>query len=331
MKHNRKYKLLKDLPDGAIVGDIYVDNGYGRYTNQRMDASKSPVIEHNSYFSWQVETSTDFFEEVNTVEKEGVAWCGIAEQTRCYSNIPDAAVFLKTQFEILQKSKYDNNLKDAHKWTKMPHGEPSSKKEEGWEILSYINPYVITDIKDGNIVKPNIYATLRDYPINSVLRKSDNIVFTVGDEVVRNNYADKIYSFEINGDSMNVGFCGGDVIGFFNLSEVSKAPTNTVEGKPLFVTDDGVSVSEGKMWMVSDYGWRITPVLICSNPFRGVTGNDYKYFSTEEAAKEYVLMNKPQFSISEINKIYPAPLHSPLHNEFEKQLINVAKSKTNNQ
>ena len=55
------------------------------------------------------------FEEVNTVEKEGVAWCGIAEQTRCYSNVPDAAVFLKNQFEILQKS---------------PNPEPSSKKEE---------------------------------------------------------------------------------------------------------------------------------------------------------------------------------------------------------
>jgi len=59
----KKYKLLVNLPDGAMVNDIYSDNGYGSYVNERMAAFKSPIIEHNSYFSWQVENK-DFFELV---------------------------------------------------------------------------------------------------------------------------------------------------------------------------------------------------------------------------------------------------------------------------
>lgn len=59
----KKYRLLKDLPDGAIKGDVYKKVG-DRYFNQRLDALKSPVIEHNSYFSWQVEDSLEWFEEV---------------------------------------------------------------------------------------------------------------------------------------------------------------------------------------------------------------------------------------------------------------------------
>jgi hypothetical protein len=63
-KETKKYRLLKDLPDGAIKGDVYITNGYGKYTNERMDAFKSPVIEHNAYYSWQVEDNKDWFEEV---------------------------------------------------------------------------------------------------------------------------------------------------------------------------------------------------------------------------------------------------------------------------
>jgi len=214
MKHNRKYKLLKDLPDGAIVGDIYVDNGYGKYTNQRMDASKSPVIEHNSYFSWQVETSTDFFEEVNTVEKEGVAWCGIAEQTRCYSNVPDAAVFLKNQFEILQKS---------------PNPEPSSKKEErDWEILSCkceqsIHPYQ-PDVclgKDKSVKLCEIY---------SVLRKADNTIFTVGEETT----IGVIKKFELKEELM---YWWNEHTWYY-FSQATKLPSNTAEDKPFVWTDE---------------------------------------------------------------------------------------------
>lgn len=46
-----------------------------------------------------------------------------------------------------------------------------------YEIVSYINPNIVTDIKGGNIEKANSYASLRNYPIHSVKRLSDNEVF----------------------------------------------------------------------------------------------------------------------------------------------------------
>jgi len=69
----KKYKLLVNLPDGAMVNDIYSDNGYGSYVNERMAAFKSPVIEHNSYFSWQVENKA-FFELVTGFEVQEIRY-----------------------------------------------------------------------------------------------------------------------------------------------------------------------------------------------------------------------------------------------------------------
>lgn len=65
----KRYILLKDLPD-AKAGDIYIlrnPNG-DTYVNEHTLTQKSPVIEHNSYFAWQV-INTDWFEEVLPVSE----------------------------------------------------------------------------------------------------------------------------------------------------------------------------------------------------------------------------------------------------------------------
>lgn len=54
------YVLKKDLPD-AKIGDEYVLQG-DRYYNSRSLNQSSPVIEHNSYFTWQVYAMPDWFE-----------------------------------------------------------------------------------------------------------------------------------------------------------------------------------------------------------------------------------------------------------------------------
>lgn len=60
----KKYKLLKDLPE-ASAGDIYVKEGNSdRYRNSHTLTQKSPVIEHNSYFTWQVENNPSWFQEI---------------------------------------------------------------------------------------------------------------------------------------------------------------------------------------------------------------------------------------------------------------------------
>ena len=59
----KRYRLLINLPDGATIGDTYKKVG-DRYFNESLDAIKSPVVEHNAYFTWQVENCPTYFEPV---------------------------------------------------------------------------------------------------------------------------------------------------------------------------------------------------------------------------------------------------------------------------
>lgn len=147
--------------------------------------------------------------------------------------------------------------------------------------------------------------------IHSVKRLSDGEVFTVGDFVDINNAIGSsnknltITGFNIGNvlsvltnDKINNKYAGRK--GFnISIAEHSKR-------KPLFRTEDGVDIYEG------DYYWG---VYICktnpylTNIYRTVSfashkhyDRDTKYFSTKEAAEEYILMNKPCLSINDINK-----------------------------
>lgn len=170
-------------------------------------------------------------EEVNTVEKPEIDWDGISNQTRKYEYNSDAAEFLKNQFKILQ-----NSL----------NPEPSSKKEEGWEIVEIVDTYYSNSI----ISKENklgVYS-LKDYltkyekgrfKINAVLRKSDNTVFTVGDEVGYkiNDTKFIVKTIKISGEPY---LLDGDTFHkhLLPLRNAIKAPTNTVEDKPFVWTDE---------------------------------------------------------------------------------------------
>lgn len=71
MNTDKRYRLLKDLPE-AKAGDIYfLENNNGdTYVNEYTLIQKSPVIEHNSYFSWQVENNPEWFELITEQPKE---------------------------------------------------------------------------------------------------------------------------------------------------------------------------------------------------------------------------------------------------------------------
>ncbi len=60
MSKTKKYRLLKDTPSEK-AGDIYEQRS-DRYINISEHSNNSPVIESNSYFSWQVENNPEWFE-----------------------------------------------------------------------------------------------------------------------------------------------------------------------------------------------------------------------------------------------------------------------------
>lgn len=128
--------------------------------------------------------------------------------------------------------------------------------------------------------------------IFQVLRKSDGLVFSVGDEV---NYG-KIEKFFIEG-GMNVHFTNGNGA---TLASIKPIP----QRRKLFTTEDGVAIFEG------DNFWYVTPPLrIFNDMCDSMTGGKYiahsrvgdKFFSTKEKAEEYITLNKPlNLSMKEI-------------------------------
>jgi hypothetical protein len=189
--------------------------------------------------------------------------------------------------------------------------------EKNYEILSFLgkitqSEYVLDE--ETNLYKnKTLYRKVskeellrKDCTIHSVKRLSDGEVFTVGDKIRHNN---------------NVIYPEGIITKLHIVSDVIFVETNNRERgfdtnislvhklykKKLFCTEDGVDIFEGdKYWSV----W-IEEVYINTKPFK-VNGcfkaedcmaedlNKIKFFSTKEAAEEYIIMNIPCLSINEL-------------------------------
>lgn len=214
----------------------------------------------------------------------------------------------------------------------MKPAPPPSELKEGkdWEIVSfkhgssetYFNlncngnyqtekfskeEFAIDDLLHNKIGKT--------YLIHSVKRLSDNTVWEVK-ERFSNNAAgiyteEEIKSFEIEGTLMKVRVAEGDDISYYELRNIDKltAPIQpVVEDKPILITtEEGVKkYKDDNCWCwdsKSDdrpFQWYSLP-----EPLHQISADisGYKYFDSEQAAKLYMLENKPCLSINEIISI----------------------------
>lgn len=67
--------------------------------------------------------------------------------------------------------------------------------------------------------------------------------------------------------------------------------------KPLFTTKDGVDMYDGDNFYFVRDDWQIYPYTVSSLL---TIKKEYKYFSTQELAREYALLNQPTLSIAEV-------------------------------
>jgi hypothetical protein len=112
-------------------------------------------------------------------------------------------------------------------------------------------------------------------------------VFTVGDET---NHG-RILSFEIINNDMYVNCTRGK----FNLREIEKTK------QPLFTTKDGKDIYEGdKFYGVWKSDFRITEATAYNMRF---WDENALRFSTEQAAKDWIVNNKPIISLNDVKKI----------------------------
>lgn len=181
--------------------------------------------------------------------------------------------------------------------------------------------------RKGHITNP--YTTQKllnhnDYGIHSVKRLSDGEVFTVGDYIISHTM-ERVQITKIFID--NIGL-------YFGWGSGNTSLVNTrVCKKPLFTTEDGVDIIDGdaSVWGTNNKSFYEPTEVNVLLALQVLKGNDnFKYFSTKEAAEEYILHTKPCLSINDVIiqtglfKPYSGGLHT-----MKKRLIKIAKQKLN--
>lgn len=169
-----------------------------------------------------------------------------------------------------------------------------------WEEVKQINYEILTvtakpnhpNLPVGSIKNSWININMDYFNINSVKRLSDGEVFTVGDKIT----AGIIKRFFINGNSL---ICVGGKNIDMNISLHVLIPYK----KPLFITEDGIEAYFG------DKYWCIDKNDKSKIYTQGTYGNgkirteEFYFFSTKEAAEDYILMNKPCLSLIDVNSV----------------------------
>lgn len=163
--------------------------------------------------------------------------------------------------------------------------------EKDYEILEYRNNSILKKIKNYKDYIKLINYSKQFWHIYKVKRLSDGKIFTVGDKVLLLGYntPNTIKDFSLTD---NILYVNG-----VRLSSVK------IYKKPLFTTEDGVDIFKGNKYFtvgIKNVKHLFKIVGPYVNPKATEPTGDILYFSTKEAAEEYILMNKPCLSINDL-------------------------------
>ena len=144
-------------------------------------------------------------------------------------------------------------------------------------------------------------------------------IFTIGDKT--NNGT--ISKFEVDSSGIRVFFKEKPINYHVNLNTLKHIK------QPLFTTEDGVDIFEGNNLYSIDNMLNIKKHLLFNARYDDNTllnnciffNSDYKHFSTKEKAEEYILMNKPCLSLSDV--------WDNLKVKDQKEVLKFVKSKLN--
>lgn len=191
-----------------------------------------------------------------------------------------------------------------------PKASHSSNGERDWEIVAYSHK--------NKIYRKNIlgeFACGLDAPIHelllhtsdmkiiySVLRKSDGVVFTVGDRL--NKYDADIKEFYIEGGKMKIisDAKGKGCVTSRLLWELEALSQPLPKRTKLFTTEDRVDIFEGDDFFCVNGVWEIFDRYEASQEQYEILKSHCKFFAHEENGKEYITLNKPILSIMDILK-----------------------------
>lgn len=220
--------------------------------------------------------------------------------------------------------------------------EPSSEYWEeikkDYEILSYkqnISNRLYKKDFNNNFIADNGWSLSKpinkhnNISIHSVRRLSDNFVITLGDYCKAKKGS--------SGEVTTIEFCGNGELRIGSDKRYYVGINDVVKSEVLFRTEDDVEIRKGdEYWFVNLIEDDV--IIKLYNKWylgKGVMYADtsfnpkkFKYFSTEEAAREYLMWNKPVLSLKDVASIYPGinkNHNTPSHQA--EQLKELVKSK----
>lgn len=205
---------------------------------------------------------------------------------------------------------------------KAVHNKPC--KDLDYEVLSFLhNGKLYQHTGWGAAKYVNEYGSYLNTPpsnciIKMVKRLSDGQVFGIGEVVCCGLFRPtEIEKFlPVNDDIEVWGEWVSGINGMVLLSQIEKRK----ERKYLFTTTDGIYIHEGQEY------WFVFPQYTLGNVKSAtskMTGS-LSTFSTQEAAKEWLLFNKPVLSLNDLISVWSNgfPLEvaktAPLFNSFKK-------------
>jgi len=193
----------------------------------------------------------------------------------------------------------------------------------------YILGYDLVELfKKSKQPKPKEYeiltiAPLKDNAIYSVKRLSDGEIFAIGDKFINEYNSGQIYTLDYFFTSNDRNSISGvsEIFGGTPISKMIKIKQS------LFTTEDGKAVFEGDtVVLLNTDTWLWTSgIKAPSNPLSGDV-NQYKYFSTKDAASDYILMNKPLLSVNNIHSYFDSWATKP-NGYLREKIKELARSK----
>lgn len=225
------------------------------------------------------------------------------------------AEFIQTKLYISESASFDL-IEQFIKESKQPKPE--------WEIIQVASPECGLYYLEGHKMRHN-------ERIYSVKRLSDGEIFSLGDKVV---YGSNSSRFDI---IKNIKL-GDNQFGPDSPLAPYFSTENSTFGcyiheinhykEAVFTTEDGIAIYK-------DYSGKISTVYEDFSfnydcPMRQILSEreknypfTIKYFSTKEAAREFIIDNKPLLSLKEIREVG----HAEKNNPYYKKLVALAESK----
>ena len=181
--------------------------------------------------------------------------------------------------------------------------------EKNYKIVSicgtknHPSPETILNIKDGYTNDFNGHLSHKNncWKIHSIKRKSDNVIFTIGDKINRGSYKDidVIRGFNLKDDLCLVSISDEIDRGYRSSKGVNISAIEHVKDV-LFTTEDNIDIIESTTcFAISSHFF-----VYATNINKSVSKNWYlnkTIFYSKEKAEEYIIMNKPCLSINDIS------------------------------